>query len=233
MTSSGCFIRRHYNDPSPTSNTSVIDDIRSSSKALASRARFWSIRYVEDAREVLAVRQDTAEPPRLQLDRGAMVTAIVDGGCGYCATGDLTREGLQAALDRATTWAEACARASVHPFDPRDMPAPRGERVAPSAAVTLSRSELYDLLADECRAARVDDRIVERYAALELREVDQLYLTNTGGDVRQRFTYTVPYMHAAANRETETQLRSFAQAQQGGLEVLDSRPRLKHSGVTF
>ena len=86
--------------------------------------------------------------------------------------------------------------------------------------MSLSRSELYDLLADECRNARVDPRIVERYAALELRQFEQLYLTNTGGDVLQQFVYTVPYAHVTANEGTDTQTRTFLDAQQGGLERL-------------
>jgi predicted Zn-dependent protease len=198
----------------------VTDVLHSRFSALRSRAPFWSMRGLDETREVLAVRQDTIEPPRLAVDQGVMLTAIVDGGCGYCATTDTSLAGLQAALDRATAWAQATASSSVYRFDATDMPAPRGERVAPAAAVTLSRSELYDLLADECRNARVEACIVERYAALELRDVEQIYLTNTGGEVRQRFTYTVPYLHAVANRDTETQIRSFAYAQQGGLENL-------------
>ena len=168
---------------------------------------------------MLAVRQDTIEPPLLTLDRGVMVTAIAEGGYGYCATSDISKAGLQAALDRASAWAEATRANGVYAYSPADMPAPVGERVAaPLAAPSLSRSELYDLLADECRAARIDARIVERYAGLELRQVEQLYLTNSGGDVRQCASYTIPYAHVAANHETETQVRSFADARQGGLE---------------
>jgi predicted Zn-dependent protease len=187
---------------------------------LRSAAPFWSIRCIEETREVLAVRQDTIEPPRLTLDRGAMVTAITEGGYGYCATGDLTAAGLQAALDKASAWAAATRTRSVYPYSPADMPAPKSEASPASAPLSLSRSELYDLLADECRAARIDDRIVERYAGVELRHVEQLYLTNTGGDVRQRFRYTIPYANVVANRETETQARSFADARQGGLECI-------------
>lgn len=76
-------------------------------RTLRSAAPFWSLRYHEENRETLAVRQDTIEPPRLSIDRGAMLTAVTDGGCGYCATSDLSPPGLQKALDRATQWAEA------------------------------------------------------------------------------------------------------------------------------
>ena len=199
------------------------DTLRKRFKALHSTAPFWSLRYVDETREHLAVRQDTIEPPRLSLDSGAMLIAI-SGGYGYCATSDLSQTGLQAALDRATAWAEATAAASVYRYRPDDMPAPTGERLAGSKhAPSLSRSELYDLLADECRNAAIDDRIVERYAALELRRTGQLYLTNTGGDVHQQFVYTVPSASVTANAGTETQSRSFLDARQGGLErVADS-----------
>ncbi len=82
-------------------------------RALRSTAPFWSVRYHEEKRETLAMRQDTLEPPRLSVDRGAMLSAVVDGGYGYCATSDLSAAGLQKALDRATRWAQATKGKSV------------------------------------------------------------------------------------------------------------------------
>jgi predicted Zn-dependent protease len=197
----------------------MIETLRKSIAMLRSPAPFFSLRYVEEEREVLAVRQDTIEPPRLVVDRGVMVTAVTEGGYGYCATSDLSSTGLQAALDRAGAWAQATAAAGVHHHSPAQMPAPRAERLpALPAAPSLSRSELFDLLADECREARIDDRIVERYAALELRRVERLYLTNTGADVHQRVSYAVPYAHVTANHGAQTQARTFLDARQGGLE---------------
>ena len=198
----------------------MLDILRGRFRALASAAPFYSLRYFEESRELLAIREDTPEPPRLSLDRGAMVVAIADGGYGYCATSDLSVSGLQAALDRATGWAQAAAVASVQGYDPDSMPAPRGEALAASASAAMSRSELMDLLADECRAARIDRRIVERYAALERWTVEQLYLTNRGADVAQQFRYTVPEAHVTANEGVETQTRSFSHARQGALEHL-------------
>jgi predicted Zn-dependent protease len=196
------------------------ESIRTHFASLRSAASFWSLRYVEIRQEVLAVRQDTIEPPQMRIDRGAMMTAIVNGGAGYCATSDLSAAGLQAALDNAAAWAGRASGASVSEFEAEQVEPVRGERAAGSERATLSRSAVYDLLADECRAARIGDRIVERYAAFELRQVEQLYLTNSGSDVRQAFVYTVPYARVTANHGTETQSRSFECAQQGGLEVI-------------
>ena len=166
------------------------------------------------------MRQDTLEPPRLSLDRGAMLTALVEDGYGYCATSDLSSAGLQKALDRATQWAEATKGKSALRFDPAAMPAPRGEYQSPFLQERPARSTLQDLLGQECKAARIDERIVERYAALELIEEERVYLTSTGGEVRQRFRFTLPHMRVTANEGMETQSRSLDHARQGGFEAL-------------
>jgi predicted Zn-dependent protease len=193
-------------------------------RRLRSRAPFWSLRFHDEKRELLAVRNDTVEPPRRSVDRGAMLTAIVEGGYGYCATSDLSIAGLQAALDRAGAWAEATRGRSVAAFDPASMPAPRGGyQSASSRDLSLGRAGLHDLLMRECRAAKVDARIVERVATLELVEDERVYLTNTGGAVRQRLRFTLPRARVTANEGVQTQSRSFEHFHQGGLErVTDS-----------
>jgi len=190
-------------------------------RALRSSAPFWSLRCHESTGQLLAVRQNTLEPPRLSIDRGAMLTAVTDGGFGYCATGDLSQAGLQAALDRATAWAEATKGRSVVRFDPARMPAPRGEYETPSESIPPSRGDLRNLLMEECQRANVDERIVERYAALELVEEERVYLTNTGGELRQRFRFTLPHMRVTANQGVETQSRSLEHSRQGGFEQVE------------
>src|SRR5437588_6602640 len=148
-------------------------DISRSFHGLRSAVPFWSLRLHHETREVLAMRQDTLEPPRLSVDRGAMLTAVTDGGYGYCATSDLSIGGRQKALYRATRWAEATKGKSVVRFDPAKMAAPRGEYESPAGAKPLGRTAIHDLLAAECKAAK-RDRIVERLAMIELIEDERL-----------------------------------------------------------
>ena len=68
-------------------------------------------------------------------------------------------------------------------FDPQDMPAPQGDYAGPLGEAPPARSAIHDLLADECRTAKIDERIVERSAAIHLFEDARLYLTSTGGVV--------------------------------------------------
>jgi predicted Zn-dependent protease len=79
---------------------------------------------------------------------------------------------------------------------------------------------LHDLLAEECRRAKVDSRIVERYAALELIDEERVYLTSTGGELSQRFHFTLPHMRVTANQGMETQSRTLDHARQGGFEAV-------------
>ena len=118
-----------------------MDELARRFGALRSPAPFWSLRGHEETHEVLSVRQDTVEPPRLSLDRGAMLTALTEGGYGYCATSDLSVAGLQKALDRATEWALATQGASVVRFEPATMPAPRGEYRSPVLEQDFHRGE--------------------------------------------------------------------------------------------
>ena len=187
-------------------------------RALRSSAPFWSLRYHEETSETFAVRQDTVEPPRLAVHRGAMVTAAFDDGAGYCATSDLSAAGLQSALERATQWAQATRGRSVRRHEA--VAAPRGEYQSAVVEKDFSRSALRELLMDECRKAKRDARIVERHAALEIVDEERLYLTNAGGEVRQRFRFTVPTMRVTANQGVETQSRSLEHAQQGGMEQI-------------
>ena len=197
------------------------DSLRDQFRKLRSTAPFWSLRYIDETREQLAVRQDVVEPPSLSHDRGAMLTAIVAGGYGYCATSDVSVAGLQAALDRATAWAESTRAVSVYDYEPRHMPAPRGTRLSEPSQSTLSRRALCELLARECADARGDTRIVERYAGIALRTLEQVYLTNTGGEVRQHLRAIVPHARVTANVGTDTQTRSFTYAQQGGIDDIE------------
>ncbi len=190
-------------------------------RSLHSPAAFWSLRYVEEESETLAVRADVAEPAVRSLERGAMLTAVLPGGYGYAATGDTSLAGLQAALDVATRWAEATRGVSVTAFDPSALPAPRAAAPAATTRTTWSRRAIYDLLADECARANVDARIVDRRTSMTRRTIEQVYLTNSGGEVTQRFEFTLPHAYATANAGVDTQTRSFEFAQQGSLEAIE------------
>ena len=202
------------------------DTLRKTFKGLECQGEFWSLRAVEERADDYLVRKNIAQPPSRSIDNGAMLTVYAGGGCGYAATGDLSRAGLQGALDRATAWAQASARFSLIDFRTLPRPAPRGEYASPDLdRPARSRREWYDILAEESRQAGCDPRIVDWEANVETRTAEHLYLTSTGGDVVQRYRFVMPGLAITAHADGDTQTRTLngyrGLAQQGGEAILD------------
>ncbi len=189
------------------------------------RADFWSLRFVDERCESFSVRKNVPMPYVAATDRGAMATVYADGGYGYAATSDTSPAGLRAALDRAAHWARVTARLGLLDTKTLPYPTPRGEYSSPSFAERMpSRSEWYDLLAEESRQAGCDPRIVDWEAGLDVRTATHRLVTSTGGDVLQRYRFLLPGMGVTAHADGVTQNRSLfgyrGICQQGGIEIL-------------
>ena len=202
------------------------ESLRIDFRQLRCAGDFWSLRAVDERAENFAVRKNVPQPPATSVDRGAMLTVYADGGCGYAATSDLSGPGLQHALDRASAWARASAARSLIDFRTLPNIAPRGEYASPDAdARPWSRSEWYDLLAEESRGAGFDPRIVDWEASVEARVAQHTYLTSAGGEVIQRFRFVMPNLSVSAHADGDTQTRTLngyrGLAQQGGEGILD------------
>ncbi len=207
----------------------MLESLSREFRAIAPAVDFCALRFVEESSEVLTVRQDVPEPPQLSTDRGAMVTVIHGGGLGYAATSDLSQAGLREAAGRAKKLAELTAGRTVVDYGAIAMPKPRGRYASPLAddPARLTRREKIEMLAEEARQCRIDDRIVDWEASLWTTRTRQAYLTADGGEVEQVFHYLVPNMSATAHASGVTQTRTHAgrgngYCRQGGLEVLDA-----------
>jgi len=193
---------------------------------LESDADFFSVRLVDERAACYAVRKDVPQPPSFLSDCGAMLTAYAGRGCGYAATSDLSRAGLQAALDRATAWARATAERSLVDFRAMPRAAPRGAYASPELdAPARSQQEWYGLLGEESRAAGCDPRIVDWEATVETRQGEHRLLTSTGGDIAQRYRFVMPGISVTAHAAGDTQTRTLngyrGLAQQGGEAMLE------------
>lgn len=206
----------------------LIEQIERDFLAAAPAVDLCTLRFVEESSELLSVRQNVPEPPKLSVDRGAMVTVIERGGLGYAATSDLSAGGLRDALDRARRYAQLTSGRSVADYSAIAMPRPQG-RYASTVRDDIERLSLadrYSLLMDVSRATRIDDRIVDWDAGLWRTQTRQHYLSADGARAEQHFEFLVPTISATAHAGGETQSRSSAGryngfCRQGGLEVLE------------
>ncbi len=189
---------------------------------------FCSFRYVNFLSETVSVRQSVAQAPENQDDCGVMVTILDKGGYGYAATSDLSEAGLKKAVQQAQQWA-ACSRGRlVAPMDLHSCPPPViGEYVHKVQQPWHSESLAHKvaLLQAETETASIDSRIVDSFAELEWRQLEQFYLSSHGSEIWQQTEYLMPSLRVYGNQAADTQRRSFGggyTGQQGGLELLAS-----------
>ena len=89
----------------------------------------------------------------------------------------------------------------------------------------MSRRDLIGMLMQESAACRIDARIVDWYASLEMTRTQQMYVSADGAAVHQDFDFVIPNLAVTANEGADTQTRSLGgqyngYCRQGGLEVL-------------
>ena len=83
---------------------------------------FISLRLIQERTENLSVRQNILQPVSTNLDVGAMISVIHQGGLGYAGTSDLTKAGLLQAIKSAQKWAQVCSERGITHFDSTAMP---------------------------------------------------------------------------------------------------------------
>lgn len=185
-----------------------------------------SVRLVEEESVALAVVRGVLQPLHSRIDAGAMVTAWLPGGIGHAAGADLRTESLQAAAERATAWARACARSGL--FHGVALPAPEAaglHRAAPVQEPLPGFDELAGLLHDEAAALHCDERIVHWSASLQLTRSRQRLFFDARPVAEQGFEFVEPNLEATASSGGLSQTRTLAGhysgfCQQGGREVI-------------
>lgn len=184
----------------------------------------WTLRIVRDEDDFLLVRRGVGEPARHSIDVGVMICVGHDGGTGYAATADISRDGLRRAFERAADHAAWAAAAGAR--DALPQPARGSYRsTALQPWDDVAQVELLERLAALARAMSGDPRIVDWEASLWRTRSDSLLIGSHGGEISQVCDYLVPMASCTASDGRDSQTRSFgghAHARQGGLEVLDS-----------
>jgi predicted Zn-dependent protease len=211
--------RHHFHSSSPP----LFSDIVKTFRALAPAVDFWSLRLVEQRLERITVRQNQAEPPVNRHSLGAHITIFDGGGAGYAATCDLSRFGLSAALRRATDWAHTTADVHLIGHEERSMPRHSGQHRSTIEEPwdSLSLQDKQDLLLRLNQRLKAHDAIIDWWAGLEYSS-STVRLITPNVDIDQFFAYITPSLAAVANREAETQMRSYGSdnTAQAGLEHL-------------
>ena len=188
---------------------------------------YCSLRFVSERSEHVSVRRGVVEPIASEDDAGVMITVVEGRGLGYAGTCDLSRAGLQRALEQAREWARQTETCAVTDFSAATLrEARQGEYRTPVAIPwdSMPLPEKIDLLRDQSERLHADPRIVDWDASLWHTETETLYLTADGTRVHQVLNHMVPGLGCTANDGSETASRTFGGrgfCRQGGLDVLE------------
>src|SRR4051812_27417206 len=98
--------------------------------AARTRADYADVRHVHTRQESISTRNGAVDEVEGAESEGAGVRVRVGGAWGFAATRDLSRAGLEAALDRALKLAAAQPRAPKTPLAPE--PPARGSWGSPA-----------------------------------------------------------------------------------------------------
>ncbi|MCF4995870.1 TldD/PmbA family protein [Pseudomonas syringae] len=192
--------------------------------ALRTGADFFSLRYVRESGQHLSVRKNVAEPPSFSRDEGAMLTVRVNGVETYAATNDLSQQGLQAALDRAEQQARRLKPHALLDLSDQTLSSDRADYFSPNFEQAFpSLSDCYDLLGKESASVPKDERLVSWQVSIGITNVEQIFLSSAGAELRQAQRFVYPSLDVTAYDGNDSQTRSLGRenfGQQGGADVI-------------
>jgi predicted Zn-dependent protease len=199
------------------------------------QAEWISLRSVNETTTYRAARDGRPESNTAETSAGLMIEVLVQGsgGCqvGYAALplSGLTAQVLQLAAERAYQQAQAAATYGVYPFRPEHRKSEaQGYYSSPVLRPLNSRTpgELNDLLIRITQKLKVSPKIVRTTAALRSVLNQTHYISTSGTEWSQDFTYVSTSFEATAQEGSLVQQRSdqggFARSFQSGLEALES-----------
>ena len=185
---------------------------------------FISLRFINETSEKIEVRKDKLQPLSCNYDQGVMITISHEGGTGYAATSNLSRQGIQDAIQLAQKWSKTTSLYKKSNYAPESVAPTKltynSQQSRPWAATPLKTK--INWLLEISHAVPKRPEIVNWQVGLDHTTYNSLYLTNHGTRIHQQQSFVFPSILTFANRSSETIRRSFADRPlQGGLETVD------------
>ncbi len=187
------------------------------------------MRWVRSEGEAFGLSTKVQEPLALWQDQGLMFTAYVAGGVGYCATAELGREAIEAAVLVAVSRAKLVASSGL--LGDTHLPLPSPEHCESSSFLDqiqpmLPRANLLKLLIHESEAAHAHSSVVASEFKISLEQSYHRHWLD--GVLINEFEtrFVEPHAQVTVALDGGAQTRTLAgryngYCQQGGFEVIE------------
>src|SRR4051812_15629345 len=166
--------------------------------AVAGRADYAEARHVHTRSEAIATRNGAVDDVDDGESEGVGVRVRSGGAWGFAATRDLSRPGIEAALERALAVAAAQPAAPAAALVPEPPARGRWESHAEVDPFSIPLSDKLELLVAADRSMRGDDRIAVSSAHLLARKERRTFASTEGALCEQLVTETGGGMSATA-----------------------------------
>jgi TldD protein len=212
--------------------------------AVAHRTDYAEARHVHTRSESIATRNGAVDDVHGAESEGVGVRVRSGGAWGFAATRDMSRAGIETALERALAVAAAQPAAPVAALVPEPPARGRWESRAEVDPFAVPLEEKLSLLVAADRSMRGDDRIAVSSAHLFARKEARTFASTEGALCEQFVTETGAGMSATAVSGAEVQVRSFPSSHEGlvkqaGFEharamgLADAGPRVAEEAIAL
>ena len=162
--------------------------------------------------QTTACRVENEEPlsNQFSIEHGFVVEVLKDGNFAWAATTD--KSSLQNCADRALALTQRDEKYKIHSFSLQHRPPHQGRYRSKdhfqSTARSVSLSEINDFLIRSCRAMNVSNKIERTRASAKLVESHNRFVSTSGADIEQIFSFLASGQSATAVSRGNVQTRS-------------------------
>ena len=195
---------------------------------------YCSFRFVNKYTNIISVTRNVLEPIEITEDEGIMVTVIHNGGYGYGATSDLSKEGILKATEEAKKWAEYSTGKLVYKITPPDTNIDNGKYFTheKDSWGKESNKDKVDYLMEINKALKSKPTISNWGASFRYNKIETLFIDANGSKFRQNISYILPQLIACAEYKKQIQTRTFgghAHARQIGYNFFKESDLINHA----
>ncbi len=196
--------------------------------ALACGASYADVRVMDIRQRYLSTKNGQTGQVRDSESFGLGVRVIAGGAWGFAATDELTGDSVDRVADRAVRIARASAMAKKRDVQlaPEVKIVDRWESPCRIDPFSIPVSTSLDLMLKVDAELRNVQGVTLAEAAMDFRQIDQLFVSNLGSEIRQLKTQTGVGYAATSFFENEIQRRSYpnsfgGQYQTKGYELVE------------
>jgi TldD protein len=186
--------------------------------AVGGRADYAEARHVHARSESIATRNGAVDDVDSGESEGVGVRVRSGGAWGFAATRDMSRAGVEAALERALAVAAAQPAAPAAPLAPEPPARGRWESTAEVDPFSVPLEDKLSLLVAADHSMRGDSRVAISSAHLFARREARTFASSEGALCEQLVTETGGGISAMAMSDDEVQVRSFPCSHEGDVK---------------